>query len=122
MDRETVERIFSAAERERGLYAINFPSLVNTAAEMVGSLNWRDVAELALRLPGGEAGQPMQLLEFVAELVHALRPSSALDPWVMAPTMLAAAHEASGSSRSCGSCSVRACGGQRSASCLWVGV
>ena len=44
----------------------------------------------------------MQLLEFVAELAHALGPNSVLDPWVGAPTVLAAAHEASGSMRSCG--------------------
>jgi hypothetical protein len=44
----------------------------------------------------------MQLLEFVAVFAQALRPNSVLDPWVAAPTILAAAHEASGSWRNCG--------------------
>ncbi len=102
MDRETVEHIWSAAERERGRYAIDLAALIEVAAEMVGPLNWRDAAELALRLPHETAAQPMQLLEFIAELAQALRPNSLLDPWVVAPTILAAADEASGSSRSCG--------------------
>jgi hypothetical protein len=102
MDRETVEQIWSAAERERGRYGIDFLFLIDTAAAMAGPLKWRDVAELALRLPRNEAAQPLQLLEFIAELAHSLRPRSVLDPWVVAPTILAAAHEASGSSRSRG--------------------
>src|SRR5256885_364427 len=85
----------------RGRRAIDFAYLVDTAAE-IGPITWRDAAELALRAPRDEAAQPMQLLEVVAELAHALRPKSALDPWVVSPTILAAAHEASGSSRSCG--------------------
>src|SRR5260370_36139133 len=99
MERETLEQIWRAAERARGRHAIDFAFLVDVAAE-AGPLDWRDVAELALRLPRGEAAQPMQLLEFVAELAHVLRPKSVLDPWVVAPTMLAVADEASESPRS----------------------
>lgn len=102
MDRGTVEYIWSTAERERGRHALDFAALIDVAAEMVGPLSWRDAAELALRLRREEAAQPMQLLEFVAELAQALRPNSVLDPWVVAPTILVAAHEASGSSRNCG--------------------
>ena len=102
MDRGTVEHIWSAAERERGRHALDFSALIDVAAEMVGPLGWRDAAELALRLRREEAAQPMQLLEFVAELARELRPNSVLDPWVVAPMILAAAHEASGSSRNCG--------------------
>jgi hypothetical protein len=102
MDRGTVEHIWSAAERERGRHALDFSALIDVAAEMAGPLSWRDAAELALRLRREEAAQPMQLLEFVAELARELRPDSVFDPWVVAPTILAAAHEASGSSRNCG--------------------
>ena len=102
MDRGTVEHIWSVAERERGRHALDFAALIDVAAEMVRPLSWRDAAELALRLQQEEAAQPMQLLEFVAELAQTLRPNSVLDPWVVAPTILAAAHEAGGSSRNCG--------------------
>jgi hypothetical protein len=44
----------------------------------------------------------MQLLEFITELARALHPNSVLDSWVVSPTILAAAHEGSGSARSCG--------------------
>jgi hypothetical protein len=102
MDRRTVEQIWNAAERKRGRHALDFSALIDMAAEMVGTLSWRDAAELTLRLRREEAAQPVQLLEFVAELARELRPSSVFDPWVVAPTILAAAHEASGSSRNCG--------------------
>jgi hypothetical protein len=49
-----------------------------------------------------EVAQPMQLLEFITELARALHPNSVLDSWVVSPTILAAAHEGSGSARSCG--------------------
>jgi hypothetical protein len=101
MDRETLERIWRAEEQARGRHAIDFAFLVDAAAE-VGPLTWRDAAELALRARDGQASRPMQLLDFVAELAHELAPKSVLDPWVEAPTVLAAAHEASGSMRSCG--------------------
>jgi hypothetical protein len=101
MDRETLERVWRAEERTRGRSAIDFPFLVDAAAER-GPLGWRDAAELALRERTGNAARPMQLLEFVTELAHELGPNSVLDPWVEAPTVLAAAHEASGSIRSCG--------------------
>jgi hypothetical protein len=102
MDRQTVDRIWSMADRAGGRSALDFGSLVDIAAATAGPLNWRDVAELALRLPREEAAQPIQLLEFIAELTHALCPNSVLDPWVVSPTILVAAHQASGSSRSCG--------------------
>lgn len=102
MDRGTVEHIWSAAEQQRGRHALDFSALVDVATEMVGHLSWRDAAELALRLRREQAAQPTQLLEFVAELARELRPTSIFDPWVVAPTMLAAAHEASGSARNCG--------------------
>ena len=101
MDRETLERVWRAEERVRDRYAIDFAFLVDVATE-VGPLTWRDAAELALRARKGDAARPMQLLEFVAELAHELGPKSVLDPWVEAPTVLAAAHEASGSMQSCG--------------------
>jgi len=101
MDRETLEHIWRTAERTRSDYAIDFPLLVDVAAD-VEPLSWRDAAQLARRERGGAVARPMQLLEFVAELAQALGPTSVLDPWVEAPTILAAAHEASGSVRSCG--------------------
>ena len=101
MDRETLERIWRAAEQAQSGPSIDFALLVDIAAD-VAPLSWRDAAELALGERGVEAARPMQLLEFVAELAHALGPNSVLDPWVGAPTVLAAAHEASGSVRSCG--------------------
>ena len=101
MDRETLERIWRAAEQAQSGPSIDFALLVDMAAD-VAPLSWRDAAELALGERGVEAARPMQLLEFVAELAHALGPNSVLDPWVGAPTVLAAAHEASGSVRSCG--------------------
>ena len=102
MDRETLERIWRAAEQAQSGPSIDFALLVDIAAD-VAPLSWRDAAELARSENGEvEAARPMQLLEFVAELAHALGPNSVLDPWVGAPTVLAAAHEASGSVRSCG--------------------
>ena len=90
MDRETLEHVWRAAEQTRSDHSIDFALLVDVAAD-VGPLSWRDAAELALRERRGEAARPMQLLAFVAELAHVLRPSSLLDPWVGAPPILAAA-------------------------------
>jgi hypothetical protein len=101
MERETVERIWHAKERARGRYTTDFALLVEAAAGD-GLLSWRDAAEVAIREREDEVARPMQLLEFVAELAHVLSPNSVLDPWVGAPMVLAAAHEASGSMRSCG--------------------
>jgi hypothetical protein len=101
MDRETLQRIWREAERVRSGRAIDFASLVSAAAEL-GPVSWHDAAELALQVPHGEAGRPMHMLEFVAKLGNSLRPQSILDSWVGTPTILAAAHEASGSTRSCG--------------------
>jgi hypothetical protein len=70
--------------------AIDLPFLVDVAAEV------------ALLQRRGEPARRIQLLEFIAELAHELRPTSVIDTWVEAPTILAAAHEASGNSRSCG--------------------
>jgi hypothetical protein len=101
MDRETLEQVWRAAERMRSDHPIDFPLLVDVAAD-VGPLSWRDAAQLARREREDRVARPMQLLEFVAELAQALGPRSVLDPWVEAPTILAAVHEASGSVRSCG--------------------
>jgi hypothetical protein len=67
-----------------------------------GPLNWHDAAELAPWRPQEEVAHPVRLLEFIAELAHALQPRSVLDAWVEAPTLLAAANEASGSLKSSG--------------------
>ena len=102
MDRETAERIWNSVDATRDREEIDLFSVVQIAAPMIGDLHWRDVAELALRLRREESARPIQLLEFIAELARALRPDSILDPWVMAPTILAAASETSESSRNCG--------------------
>jgi hypothetical protein len=70
MDRETLEHIWRAAERTRSDHSIDFALLVDVAADF-GPLSWRD-AELALQVRHGKAARPVQLLEFVAELTHAL--------------------------------------------------
>jgi hypothetical protein len=101
MDREMLDHIWREAERPRCRHSIDFAFLVDVAAD-VGPLSWRDAAELALRSQAGEVARPMHLLEFVAELAHSLGPTSILDSYVGTPTILAAAHEASGSRRSCG--------------------
>ena len=79
MDRETLEHIWRAAERTRSDYAIDFPLLVDVAAD-VGPLSWRDAAQLARRERGGAVARPMQLLEFVAELAQALGPNLSTRP------------------------------------------
>ena len=101
MDQDTLEQIWRQADRERGHRPIDFAYLVS-AARAHGPLTWRDVAALAVRDRRSEVSRPLFLLEFIAELTAALAPRSILDPWVTAPTMLAAAHEATRSDHSCG--------------------
>ena len=103
MDRERLDHIQQELGRVQGHRPIDFALLVEAAIQS-GPLGWRDAAELALAFPrlAGEVVRPMHLLEFVAELAKLLNPTSVIDPWAVAPTILAAAHEASGSTRSCG--------------------
>ena len=101
MDQEALDQIWRDADRERGHRPIDLAYAIS-AARARGPLTWRDVAGLAVRDRSSEVSRPLFLLEFVAGLTAALAPRSILDPWVTAPTMLAAAHDATGSDYSCG--------------------
>jgi hypothetical protein len=102
MDLAKLYEIGQKAERMRDQgRPIDLSVLVGLAAEL-GPVSWRDAAELAVQDRKSEAGRPLYLLTFIAALASSLRPASLLDPWVTAPTVLAAAHEATASTHSCG--------------------
>jgi hypothetical protein len=102
MDAAIQRRVREATDQAwREHHEADFPLLVAAAAG-AGSVSWRDAAEIAMQARPGEASRVMHLLEFVAEFARELAPKSILDVQVEAPTILAAAHEGSGSARSVG--------------------